>query len=155
MIYNIRRAPSSAYRDSREEITRGSSRGRHDSSRFPREKPRRSVERSSRSSVPRSSVTSRMYRGSVRVCTPRNWKERERAKKREARKREKKRNAKRKTEGGKEREAKRKPRWRASGACSLLPDDRVHRLLLVAGAPKSRIFDTSRGARARRDSLFH
>lgn len=30
---------------------------------------------------------------------------------------------------------------RASGACSLLPDDRVHRLLLITGAPKSRIFD--------------
>lgn len=47
----------------------------------------------------------------------------------------------RRIEGGNEREAKRKPRWRASGACSLLPDDRVHRLLLVVGAPKSRIFD--------------
>jgi len=45
---------------------------------------------------------------------------------------------------GKEEEAA----WqRASGACSLLPDDRVHRLLLAAGAPKSRIFVEATRAR--------
>jgi len=56
-------------------------------------------------------------------------------------------------EAGKEGEAA----WqRASGACSLLPDDRVHRLLLAAGAPKSRIFGEATRASllARGDSLF-
>lgn len=43
---------------------------------------------------------------------------------------------------------------RVGGICSLLPGDRVHRLLAV-DAPKSRIFEKQPGEPSRRDSLFH
>lgn len=87
------------------------------------------------------------------VCMPRiiERRGRQREKKREE---EEEKRAKRKIEVEDKREAKRKPKRRDSGVCSLLPDDRVHRLLLVVSAPKSRIFDSRTGA-TRRDSLFH
>lgn len=92
----------------------------------------------------------RVWSRRICVCAP--YKRKEGGKER-TREKEKKRNAKRMIEEGNEREAKRKPLVaRASGACSLLPDDRVHRLFLVVGAPKSRIFDDRA---VQRDLLFH